>query len=47
MTIEVIPSVTGVKYSNGDGYYFRLSQKLNHKLYLNCQVKSCRVRGTT
>lgn len=45
MPIELIPSVTGIKYTNGDGYYFRLSQKLHNKLYLNCQVRSCRVRG--
>lgn len=45
MPVDIIISVTGVKYTNGDGYYFRLSQKLHNKLYLNCQVRSCRVRG--
>lgn len=45
MPVQMILSVTGVKYTNGDGYYYRLSQKLHNKLYLNCQLRSCRVRG--
>ncbi len=45
MPVVIIESVTGKKYGSGDGHYFRLSQKLNNKLYLNCHLRSCRVRG--